>query len=271
MFKLIPDAARVFKISWSFWLSIFWMIFFIFTQWLYFANIVQISPAVLYFNVLAGFSSVAITRVLEQGAGMIKNWLIMVAIVICTFMACMLLGVVTAQAGETYRFDDGAKVKLQTPATIQAATIPIATPLVARWEGFRSCAYIPIKGDVPTIGFGSTRGVKMGECITRSEGEALLEREVEEYMMKFNRQMPQGAWDHMNEFRNAALTSLAFNIGWAGAAKSTAAKRLAAGNIEGARTALGWFNKSGGRMIIGLANRRSFEQLVFDGDLSGLA
>ena len=30
-------------------------------------------------------------------------------------------------------------------------------------EGYRSEAYIPIKGDVPTIGFGTTEGVQLGE------------------------------------------------------------------------------------------------------------
>ena len=34
---------------------------------------------------------------------------------------------------------------------------------IASYEGFSEKAYIPIKGDVPTIGFGSTEGGKMGD------------------------------------------------------------------------------------------------------------
>jgi len=37
---------------------------------------------------------------------------------------------------------------------------------LAGYEGFRDKAYIPVPGDVPTIGFGSTHGVKMGDTIT---------------------------------------------------------------------------------------------------------
>ncbi|MGL4639742.1 MAG: glycoside hydrolase family protein, partial [Shewanella sp.] len=33
-------------------------------------------------------------------------------------------------------------------------------------EGYREQAYIPVPGDVPTIGFGTTVGVKMGDKIT---------------------------------------------------------------------------------------------------------
>ena len=33
-------------------------------------------------------------------------------------------------------------------------------------EGYNSTAYIPVKGDVPTIGFGTTKGVKLGDRTT---------------------------------------------------------------------------------------------------------
>ena len=33
-------------------------------------------------------------------------------------------------------------------------------------EGFVGKAYTPVKGDVPTIGFGTTSGVKQGDTIT---------------------------------------------------------------------------------------------------------
>ena len=45
-------------------------------------------------------------------------------------------------------------------------------------EGFRSEAYIPTKGDVPTIGFGFTEGVKQGDTITREQAEERLTEEV---------------------------------------------------------------------------------------------
>ena len=33
---------------------------------------------------------------------------------------------------------------------------------IAVHEGYKDEAYIPVRGDVPTIGFGTTAGVKMG-------------------------------------------------------------------------------------------------------------
>ena len=37
---------------------------------------------------------------------------------------------------------------------------------IATWEGFKGEAYIPVPGDVPTIGFGSTEGVQMCQATT---------------------------------------------------------------------------------------------------------
>jgi len=45
-------------------------------------------------------------------------------------------------------------------------------------EGFRSEAYVPTKGDVLTIGFGFTEGVKPGDTITREQAEERLTEEV---------------------------------------------------------------------------------------------
>ena len=50
------------------------------------------------------------------------------------------------------------------------ATISLsATALVALLlhEGYRENAYLPLAGDVPTIGFGTTSGVKLGDLQVR--------------------------------------------------------------------------------------------------------
>ena len=38
---------------------------------------------------------------------------------------------------------------------------------IATWEGFKDEAYIPVEGDVPTIGFGSTEGVEKSRAFAR--------------------------------------------------------------------------------------------------------
>lgn len=45
-------------------------------------------------------------------------------------------------------------------------------------EGFRGKAYIPTPGDVPTIGYGFTKGVKIGDTMTKEEAEKRLSEEV---------------------------------------------------------------------------------------------
>ena len=59
--------------------------------------------------------------------------------------------------------------------------------------------------------------------------------------------------------RDAAYVSLAYNAGVAGIGKSTATRRLNAGDIRGGCKALGWWNKAGGRVVRGLVNRRADE------------
>ena len=45
--------------------------------------------------------------------------------------------------------------------------------LIKEFEGLRLKAYIPVKGDVPTIGWGHTKGVKMGDRITKAQAEKI--------------------------------------------------------------------------------------------------
>jgi GH24 family phage-related lysozyme (muramidase) len=56
-----------------------------------------------------------------------------------------------------------------------------------------------------------------------------------------------------------AFVSLTYNIGIGAFCRSTARKRLDAGNLEGACDAATWYNRAGGRKIPGLVNRRAAE------------
>ncbi|WP_226552989.1 lysozyme [Celeribacter naphthalenivorans] len=263
MFKLIPDAGRVVKFSYTFWLSIFGFVWLVAPE-IYFATTgYDVSPFIRWVVTAMTFAAIAVLRFIQQPGGTIRNWIKIIAMALALLLAGVFLGIATAQAGT---ISDAQK------AQIQADTIPIATPLIAKWEGFRSCPYIPVKGDVPTIGFGSTRGITMNTpCITRAKAEAMLAEEVREYMVNFNRLMPQDAWLYMDEFINSAFTDLSYNVGWGAAARSTAAKRLAAGNVDGACYAVTWYNKAGGRVYQGLVNRRQDDLAVCRGDLSGLS
>ncbi len=82
---------------------------------------------------------------------------------------------------------------------------------IAVHEGYKgNDAYIPVPGDVPTIGFGSTNGVKMGDKTTPVRSLVRLLAEVEGvYAAGVKRCVTVSLYQHEYE----AYVSLAYNIG----------------------------------------------------------
>ncbi len=126
---------------------------------------------------------------------------------------------------------------------------------IASHEGFSDTAYIPIAGDVPTIGFGSTEGVQLGNKITVPEALERLHRDVGNAESAIGQcvtvPLSQGEYD--------AFTSLAFNIGSSAFCSSTLVRKLNGGDYEGACQEIRKWVYSGGRKIQGLVNRREDE------------
>lgn len=126
---------------------------------------------------------------------------------------------------------------------------------IAKWEGFSDHAYIPVPGDVPTIGFGSTEGVKMGDTITVPKAIERLYRDTEKAESAIGRcvkvPLSQGEFD--------AFTSFAFNVGTEAFCSSTLVKKLNSGDYEGACQELKRWVYVDGRRVQGLVNRREAE------------
>lgn len=142
----------------------------------------------------------------------------------------------------------------------EAQFLEEAIPLIAKWEGVRLKAYQDIVG-VWTVCFGETKGVRPGDTYTLAQCEAMLKREVLAYRSDLHEFFTETTkLKRLNAPRDAAFTSVAYNAGVAAIGKSTATRRLNAGDIEGACVALTWWNKAGGRVIRGLVNRRAEEQ-----------
>lgn len=127
--------------------------------------------------------------------------------------------------------------------------------LIKEFEGFRGEAYIPVPGDVPTIGYGFTTGVRMGDTMTRAAANARMVQEVRPYESAVSRALTREPTQH--EFD--ACVSLCYNIGEAGFARSTVAKAHNRGDSQAAARAFGLWNKSGGRVYAGLTRRRARE------------
>lgn len=138
-------------------------------------------------------------------------------------------------------------------------------PLIIRWEGKHMrggwhVAYLDIVG-VPTICYGSTRGVRIGMRMTEAQCQVLLAEEIADYRARLNPAFSDDTLARrLPSEREAAFVSLAYNVGVHGASRSTAVRRLNAGKIAPACQALTWWNKAGGRTVRGLVNRRSAEQ-----------
>jgi GH24 family phage-related lysozyme (muramidase) len=147
----------------------------------------------------------------------------------------------------------------------EAEVMQIAVPLIARWEGLRTEAYQDIVG-VWTVCYGETKGVGPGDRYSRAECRAMLAREVAAYRRGWLGHVAAAA--PLRAPREAAFTSLAYNVGVSAAGGSTATRRLNNGNVPGACTAIGWWNRAGDRVVRGLVNRRAEEVALCRAGLS---
>jgi GH24 family phage-related lysozyme (muramidase) len=138
----------------------------------------------------------------------------------------------------------------------------VAVPLIAKWEGLETTAYLDTIASPPiwTVCYGETKGVTQGDTYTPKQCREMLAREVREYREGLHRYFtPVTQAERLTPERDAAYTSLAYNAGVRAIGRSTATRRLNAGDIAGGCKAIGWWNKAGGRVVRGLVNRRSDE------------
>lgn len=125
-------------------------------------------------------------------------------------------------------------------------------------EGCRLAAYRDAAG-VPTIGYGHTAGVRMGDRISQQRAKALLRQDVEAVMRQVR------ALDvARTEAQLEALTSFAFNLGIARLRSSTLLKVIRQGGSKQAiqREFKRWVY-AGGRKLSGLVKRREWEASHF--------
>lgn len=126
---------------------------------------------------------------------------------------------------------------------------------IAGWEGFRSVAYIPVPGDVPTIGFGTTKDVKMGDTI---DPVTALQRKIRD-VEKFEGAIKQCVHVPLAQHEYDAYLSLAYNIGSGAFCRSTLVRKLNAEDYEGACKEILRWDKFKGKPLKGLTNRRQAE------------
>lgn len=137
-------------------------------------------------------------------------------------------------------------------ATLAASTIALST--IALHEGFRGKAYRDPVG-IPTIGYGETKGVKMGDTITQKEALERLRTSADEH----GKGMAACIKVPISQSEYDAYLSFTYNVGVGAFCKSTLNKKLNAGDYEGACTELLKWNRAGGMVLPGLTKRREEE------------
>lgn len=130
------------------------------------------------------------------------------------------------------------------------------------FEGYSDIAIIPVPGDVPTIGFGTTEGVKLGDKITppKAVARALQDAAKFEGALRECVKVPLHQWEY------DAYISFSYNVGSGAFCGSTLVKKLNAEDYPGACKEILRWNKFQGRDCslkasgcTGIWNRRQSE------------
>lgn len=137
-----------------------------------------------------------------------------------------------------------------------AIVLAAIVTFIGGWEGLRTVAYRDIVG-VPTICFGETRGVKMGDSRTVEECRVMLGQGITEFAAAVDRCLTRP--ERIPDRTYAAFVSLAYNIGQGAFCGSTLARFANAGDLRGACDQILRWNRAGGKVVQGLVNRRKAE------------
>jgi lysozyme len=122
-------------------------------------------------------------------------------------------------------------------------------------EGYSDRAYTPVPGDVPTIGFGTTEGVKMGDRITPPQALVRALQDVQ----KFEGALKKCVKVPLHQHEYDAYMSLTYNIGHGAFCGSTLVRRLNAQQYTEACSEILKWDKFKGQPLRGLTIRREKE------------
>ena len=138
---------------------------------------------------------------------------------------------------------------------------PRGEALIKSYETLRLQAYMPTKNDRPTIGWGHTRDVKMGQTITKDQAEKFFREDVQNAIDAV-RALPCNLTESMAD----ALISLVFNVGASAINAGSSiglALRMENPSYFSAWRAFALWTKQGKSDLLGLARRRAKEMDLF--------
>lgn len=136
--------------------------------------------------------------------------------------------------------------------------------LIRKWEEIRLEAYLDVAG-VPTIGYGHTEGVKMGDTCTPEQAEEWLSEEAE----WFEKGVLGSCKVPPNSNQLTALVSFTYNLGLGNLRQSTLLRKHNARNFIGAANEFLKWDKARHpqtkqlRSVPGLLARRKAERQIY--------
>jgi lysozyme len=122
-------------------------------------------------------------------------------------------------------------------------------------EGYIDTAIQPLPGDVPTLGFGTTDGVKPGDRITPPKA---VERALSD-VQKFEGAIKQCVKVPLHQHEYDAYVAVAYNVGAKAFCSSTLVRLLNAGQYAEACAQIKRWVYFKGQVVQGLVNRRERE------------
>ncbi len=130
--------------------------------------------------------------------------------------------------------------------------------LIKKYEGCRLKAYLDPVG-IPTIGYGHTSGVKIGQSITQAQAEKHLQEDVQ----KFEKEVKKydGIY-HWTQSQFDALVSFTYNCGSGNLDKLTQKGTRSITTIS--EKILTYVKAGTGKELPGLVKRRKEEKALFD-------
>lgn len=138
---------------------------------------------------------------------------------------------------------------------------------IKSFESLRLRAFLPTPHDVPTIGWGHTEGVKLGDVWTLEQANAAFVSDVSKYAAGLNRALfsiptSQGQFD--------ALLSFSYNVGLGspaihgkGLLGSTLFYKHKTGDYSGAADEFLKWDRQAGHILAGLLRRRKAERAIY--------
>ncbi len=134
-----------------------------------------------------------------------------------------------------------------------------AIDLIKRFEGCRLKAYSDPVG-IPTIGYGHTSGVHLGQTITAEQAEAFLREDLKDSMDAVARLVQV----QLTPNQAGALVSFVFNCGTGAFFASTLLKLVNRRDWTGAAAEFGkWVHGGSVKVLPGLVDRRQAERILF--------